>query len=302
MQSKIMNRVLIVLCSLFTSLAMAQKITVAFIPMSYDEERISRNDAKIIQETVLNAFVSSKRFSVVEREKLEEIAKEKSLQRTEAFMDSKETFTEGMNKGASYLIDGNIISVRNSESKHGWECAVNIQLKVLDVSTGEILATENISSEILPVNQAIKEAEKVYLTKDEIAKLALKEKHLREPKANSDDAIMVALQRLSENVQKFTSFNFPMSVSVVEWDVKKKKDFILAAGFNSGIHRGQLLDIVTITEATVGEQTIERKVKIGTAYVYRVDDANFSAATIIDGVKEVLKAKTNNAKLGVITR
>ena len=51
------------------------KTTVAFLTMSYDEETIGRAEARMVQETVTNAFVSSKKFTVVDRQKLEERAK-----------------------------------------------------------------------------------------------------------------------------------------------------------------------------------------------------------------------------------
>lgn len=45
------------------------KTTVAFLPISYDEGIYSSNEARSIQETVINAFVSSNKFTVVDREK-----------------------------------------------------------------------------------------------------------------------------------------------------------------------------------------------------------------------------------------
>lgn len=50
-------------------------------------------------------------------------------------------------KGASYLIATNILGLRHSEVKRGWESMVQLQIKVIDVSTGEIIATENVTSE-----------------------------------------------------------------------------------------------------------------------------------------------------------
>lgn len=276
-----------------------QKIPVAFIPITFEEEKVSATEAKIIQETVLNTFVASKRFTVVDREKLEELAKEKKLQRSEAFMDSDESSKDGVSKGASVLIATNVVSIRNSNVKNGWESAIHLQIKILDVSTGEILATENISSEFSPIDQTIKDARKMYLSKDDIKAIDLRETHLNEIKGHKEDAFMIGLQRLGENVKKFTRFNFPMALNILEWS---KKEFVLGGGYKFGIYKGQILDVVLITDTTIGDKKIERKQKVGSAWVFKVDDDNFSVATIINESKEYKAAKKTGGKLGVLTR
>lgn len=297
------KRLFILLLSFTSYYAVAQeRISVAIIPITYDENKVSTSDAKIIQETVLNTFVATKRFTVVDREKLQDIEKEKKLQRSEAFMDSQSGVKEGVSKGASFLIAANIVSIRHSPVQKGFESAVNLQLKVLDVSTGEILATENVSSELLPIDQVVKNVQKKYFTKDEQKIEELKEKQLNQIKAHKEDAFMVALQRLGENIKKFSSFNFPISLSVLEFDKKNKDEFVLAGGFKIGLHKGQLLEIVKITETQIDGKPVERRQKLTTAWIINVDDENFSKAVIIDENKEYKAAKKINAKLGAIIR
>lgn len=297
------KRLFILLLSLTSYYAIAQeRISVAIIPITFDENRVTNADAKIIQETVLNTFVAAKRFTVVDREKLQEIEKEKKLQRSEAFMDSQSSVKEGVSKGASFLIASNIVSIRHSPIQKGFESAIKIQIKVLDVSTGEIIATENISSELLPIDQTIKNVQKKYFTKDEQKVEELKENQLKQIKAHKEDAFMVALQRLSENIKKFNSFNFPVSLSIVEFDKKNKDEFILGGGFKIGLHKGQQLEIIKITETQIDGKPVERKQKLTTAWVVNVEDENFSKAVIIDENKEYKAAKKINAKLGAIIR
>lgn len=306
----------LLLCSL--CMRAQEKITVAFIPMSYDEDMVSKMEAKIIQETIINGFVAAKRFTVVDRSNLENIENEKKLQRTESFMDSKESIKQGVSKGASYMIHGNIIGIKHMDKKSKWNSTVTIQLKVLDVSTGEILTTESINSEPVPETDASKNILKAYYTKDELKANENLKNQSSELKDNSDASFKVALDRLSENVKLFLSKNFPMHIAIVEWQGKGGKtsvsaamassskgpfkDFVIASGSSSGISKGQILDIITVSTVTIGEKTVDRQQKIGSAFVVRVDDANFSSATVIDGEKNIKKAIAEKATIGVISR
>ncbi|WP_316749653.1 CsgG/HfaB family protein [Pedobacter gandavensis] len=294
-----------------------EKISVAFIPMSFDEEAVSKMEVKIIQETIINSFVSSKRFTVVDRSNLESLEKEKKLQRTEAFMDSKDSFKDGISKGASYLIEGNILGIKHIDKKDKWSSSVTVQLKVLDVSTGEIITTESIDSEPVPEAENLKSIAKAHYNKDELKALENKIVQLNQPKSNSDASFKVALDRLSENVRLFAGKNFPMHIEIVEWIGKAGKsqsaqganvnfkgpfkDFVIAAGSNLGINKGQLLDIVSLSSVNVGGKTINRQQKIGKAWVFSVDDGNFSSATVIDGEKNIKKAVADKVRFGVLT-
>nr|WP_255431129.1 penicillin-binding protein activator LpoB [Pedobacter sp. N36a] len=275
-------------------------------------------EVKIIQETIINSFVSSKRFTVVDRSNMESLEKEKKLQRTEAFMDSKESFKDGISKGASYMIEGNILGVKHTEKKDKWNSNVTIQLKVLDVSTGEIITTESINSELITEADNLKAIIKAYYNKDEIKVLENKKNQLNQSKDNSDASLKAALDRLSENVRLFTSKNFPMRIEIVEWIGKGGKlqsakgdvgsfkgpfkSFVIAAGSNLGINKGQLLDIVSKITVNVGGKAIDRQQKIGTAWVFSVDDGNFSSVTVIDGEKNIKKAVADKVTFGVLTK
>ena len=293
---------LLLLMLISVSLAKAQtKTTVAFLPVSYDEELVNKNEARNIQEAIINSFVSSKRFIVVDRQRIEELEKEKNLQRTEAFMDSEDAFTDGLSKGANYLVDGNIIGIRHSEDSGGWVSSVTVQLRMLNVSTGEIMATESINSELQPESNIIKKAMKSHYSKDELRAAEARSIQLREPKSNSHEAFASALVRLGENINKFTSSILPIDADIVTWDTKKN-ELVLSAGNGIGVQVGQLVDIVKFSSIMVGDREVPRSEVLGTAWIIRVDDQNFSVATIIDNHKAIGKAAKSNEKLGVTIR
>src|SRR5690606_26636595 len=262
------------------------KTTVAFLTMSYDEETIGRAEARMVQETVTNAFVSSKKFTVVDRQKLEELEKEKNLQRSESFMDSQNSFTDGLSKGANYLVDGSIMDVNYSEGKGGWTANVTIQLRMLDVSTGEIMSTGIVSSQFEEDSPVIKKAMKSLYSKDELKAIDAKNALLQAAKEHKKDAFSTALMRLSENTKRFTGTILPIQAEVVSWD-NKKNEIVLAAGSHAGVQVGQLVDVVKISEVSIGNDTVVRNEVVGTAWIVRVDDQNFSVASIIDNQKEI---------------
>lgn len=287
---------------LIYSVQAQDKISIGFIPITYDEYKVESNRAKIIQETIMNAFVATKRFVVVDRDQLEAIEKEKKLQRTEAFMDSKQSYKDGMNKGAAYLVSTNLISSRETEVKGGFNSVTHAQIKLLDVSTGEILVTENISSELSPINQGIKDLKGIILSKADKKVHEFKEDQLNEVKKFEDEAFMISLQRLAENVKRFTSYNFPIALEITNWDKKDKDKFEIAGGYKAGLYQGQRLDIVKVTEVSINEENVLKKIKIGTAYISNVHDENFSEAKVLDDSKEFKEAKKTGATISVLTR
>lgn len=293
------------LCLLFTSLIVfaQERTTIAFLPMSYDESSISKHEAKMIHETVINGFVSSKKFTVVDREKLEDLEKEKSLQRTEAFIDSDNTVSAGLSKGANYLVDPSVMSLRNSELKRDkWETSILIQVRVLDVSTGEILVTESVTSDFTPTSKTVKKIMKDYLSKEEMKRAEAREEQLLESSKFPEEAFGLALVRLGENINKLTSSLFPFAADILQWDPKKKDEFVLTAGHNAGLIAGQVIDVVRKSTITIGDNEIQRSEVLGTAWIIRIDDQNFSRATVIDNHKIIRKAIKDGEEIGVLIR
>ncbi|WP_121965546.1 CsgG/HfaB family protein [Myroides sp. N17-2] len=278
------------------------KISVAFIPITYDSETISTSNARIIQESILNSFVEAKKFTVVDRDKLAEIEVEKKLQRTESFMDSNDVITDGISKGASYLISPSILGVRHTNNKKDWETMLQVQIKVLDVSTGEILATSNINSEYINPEKAIQDARSKCLSKKEIKEFDARQDRLQKVQKHQEDAFIIALERFSDNVKAFTTKHFPLTLEITNWDAKNKNALTISAGSNVGLIPGQMIDIMNITEVTIGERNVQRTQKIATGCIIKVEDPYFADGIILNSEKSFKKLRDNNAPFKVITR
>lgn len=291
-----------IFCLFFTiTMSYAQeRTTLAFLPISYDETAVSSHQARLVQEAIVNGFVASKKFAIVDREKIEELEREKELQRTGSFIDSQSTVTDGLSKGANYIVDTNVMMLRFVDSKDKWNAIINVQFKMLNVTTGEIMNTSSISSEFAPLSDNVLKAMKSYYSKNEFksheAQIAAQQA-LQEYK---EDAFSLALNRLGHNTRKFAGSLLPTRVDIVSWD--KNSEIVLGAGTGIGVEVGNLADVVRVSMVTVGSEEIERHEVIGTAWVYRVDDQNFSVAAIIDNEKNVNRAKKSGEELALVLR
>lgn len=59
------------------------KTGVGIMPFTYVQGAADYQDVNSIQETVINAFVKTKRFNIVDRSKMDALKKEKDLQKSE---------------------------------------------------------------------------------------------------------------------------------------------------------------------------------------------------------------------------
>ena len=82
-----------------------EKTGVGIMSFSFVQGAASSQDVNSIQETVINAFVKTKRFNIVDRSKMDALKKEKELQKSEDFIDGS-VIQQGISLGANYLISG----------------------------------------------------------------------------------------------------------------------------------------------------------------------------------------------------
>ncbi|MBK7432008.1 MAG: hypothetical protein IPI62_14115, partial [Bacteroidetes bacterium] len=88
-----------------------EKTGVGIMPFSFVQGAASSQDVNSIQETVINAFVKTKRFNIVDRSKMDALKKEKDLQKSEDFIDGS-VIEQGVSLGANFLISGHVISAQ----------------------------------------------------------------------------------------------------------------------------------------------------------------------------------------------
>lgn len=268
-----------------------EKTGVGILPFTYVSAAANSQDVNTIQETVTNAFVKTKRFNIVDRTKMDALKKEKDLQKSEDFIDG-EVIQQGVALGATHLISGHVISAQSEEMRATddkgnvtitYKAKLSISLKVIDVSTGQVIVSETI-----------------------------------EPKAGSSllgamgigsnspqAAIEKAIKGIEGKVDDFVNKNFPQTFSIAEIQEKDKKGnatkILIAGGSAFGVSKGDKLKIYEMVEMDVNGKKIQRKKEIGEIKVTKVDDENFSTCSVSSGGLDIATKFDAKSKLIVMT-
>jgi hypothetical protein len=274
----------LVLSCIFCFTGFSQKQTVGILLFNYVESAADYQTVVAIQESVSNGFVKTKRFNIVDRAKMDALKSEKDLQSTEDFMDGS-VVAQSKNLGAEFLISGMVTNAKadrmTSTSEDGtvtvtYKAKLVIQLKVLDVETGQVVTSETI-----------------------------------EPKSGSsfggmmgigastpEKAISKAMKDIEGDIDEFVAKNFPITASIVE---ASAKTIMIAVGSNNGVQKKDTYKVVEISEIEVDGKKMVRKKEIGLIVVSSVEDENFSNCTIKKGGSLIMERKEAGAELKCIS-
>lgn len=225
-----------------------------------------------------------KRFNIVDRSKMDALRNEKDLQATEDFLEGL-TVGQSNSLGAEFLISGLVTQGKADEmtatKEDGtttvtYKAKLVIQMKVLDVETGEIVASETL-----------------------------------EPKSGNsfggmmgigagtpEKAISKALNDIEGDIDEFISKNFPLTASIVE---RNGKTLLIAVGSSYGVSKKDAFKVVEISSIEVDGKTLTRKKEIGQISIQSVDDENFSTCVIKQGEDEIVSKLESKAKLKCIS-
>ncbi len=265
-----------------------EKTTVGILSFTHATDAANAQDVSTIHEAVTNAFVKTKRFNIVDRTKLDAIKKEKELQKSDDFIDG-DVIEQGKSAGATFLISGHVISAQaqkmeTSEGGVTYKAKLVVSLKVIDVSTGQIITSETI-----------------------------------EPKAGStiggmmgvgayspSIAVAKSIKKIEDKIDDFVNRNFPISFSIVEIQEKDgkgvAKTLLLGGGSGFGLKKGDRLKVVLVSEIEVNGKKMTRKKEIGEIKITKIEDENFSICSINNGGDIIATNFEAKAKLQVITK
>lgn len=126
-----------------------------------------------VAEKVVQIVTNTKRFTVVDRTSYDKVKAELEFQKSEAFLDSKNTVKQDVALAAQNMIVGNILkmsvyAMKNTDgSVNGYKSSVAFTLKVNEVETGKTTEAESFQTEVSPlmlspesaVNEALKSIE-----------------------------------------------------------------------------------------------------------------------------------------------
>jgi len=269
---------------LVTYSAIAQKQTIGVLPFSYVSGNVEGSSVYAIQEAVSNGFIKTKRFNIVDRTKMDALRQEKDLQSSEDFIDGS-VVAQSKNMGAESLVSGMIVearTTRNSSTLDDGTVVVNytakldIQLKVIDVETGQIIASESIKPQSTGLLGSV-----LGLGQD-----------------TPEGALTKAIADIESEIDSFISRNFPLTVSIAEVN---SKTVLIAAGSALGLEKKDKFQVVEITKMEVDGKILTRKKEIGQVIVKSVDDENFSTCTVKSGADAIAAKFGSQAELKCVS-
>lgn len=284
----------IYLTTIFTLLTFAgfsqSKTIVGIMPFNSNESNYNRNQNQnqtkniiAIQDAVSDAFLAAKRFTLVEREKMALIKGEKKTQMGEDYIDGQ-TVEQSKSMGASYIVTGNVTEALFEEKQSelsgiggfsipSRKAKISFNIKVIDVSTGEIMASEKFSAE-----------------------------------GKGKNGYDEALDLVKPNIEKFIKDNFKITASIASIEEKNASNeavkILISGGTGIGLKPQTTLKVFELTSLMVDGKKIPRKKEIGQIVVEKVEDENFSICNVVSG-GAVITAKSesgSNLKCEIISQ
>ena len=252
-----------------------------------------------VEEVVSSSFGKTKRFNLVGRSQMSAIKKEKELQKTEDFIDNN-YISQTKSLGAQLLVSGNVTSVNATQETHtdsqgrtsySYNSTITLDLKVLDVETGQVIASDVVSSK----------ADKGLLDLKSWGNALT-----GSTPSSGQEAYSVALKRLEKEIDNFVSKNFPVSFLIAEIQEQggdgSAKTILISGGSAFGLKKGDKLSVAELVEMEVGGKKIIRKKEIGELKITKVEDENFSICEVKSGGIDINSKFKAQAKLQITTK
>ncbi|WP_304721492.1 CsgG/HfaB family protein [uncultured Alistipes sp.] len=173
--------------------------------------------AGLVTEKVVEMLTNTHRFQVVDRTSYDKVHAELELQKSEAFIDSKNIANQGVAVAAEKMITGHIAKIpvyamKNPDgSVKGYKASVAFQMKVVDVETGlstEATSFQGQTSEIM---------------------------------MSPESAVTQSMFSLQKELEEYFRKNFPLSAEIIKiLDYKKEVagTLLLNVGKSHGIAVG----------------------------------------------------------------
>jgi hypothetical protein len=223
-----------------------------------------------VAEKVVQVVTNTKRFNVVDRTSYDKVKQELELQKTEAFLDSKNTVKQDAALAAEYMIIGHIIkmsvyAMKNPDgSVNGYKASVAFTLKVNEVETSKTTEAESFQTEVSPLM------------------------------LSPESAVNEALRSIEPNLTAYFNKTFPLITKIskiLTTEKDKAESVLIAGGKDFGFKEGDKL-IVEKIEIIEGKQYPSQ---IGEIKITKIAGNDFSECTVSSGGKEIL-ARFNTAE------
>lgn len=257
-----------------------EKLSIGVLPTT-NTDGMAYKETVLVSEELTNALIKAKRFNVVDRSKLDALKQERELQKTEDFMDGT-IIAQSKSIGANYLLSSTMGNYEND----GNTCKFTLTIKLIDVETGSVVASESIQPKSGGFGKALLNAAVNTALLETGGALSTK-----------GQALKKALDKLVPEIDKFIYTNFPITFYIVELQSDGK--LLVSGGSESGVKKGSKLKVYEEVIINVGGKSVKRKKELAELAVDKVEDENFSICSIKSGDKEVKERLSKNTPLFV---
>jgi len=266
-----------------------KKVTIAIAPFTYSKDSVSLVDAKAINKQVLDYITGYGHLTVVRGSDLQYINVERELQKGEDFIDGR-TLQQGANMGAEFMLVGHVVANSGDEGPV-------IHISIVDVATGQIKASEIISSNT-------RHSVSVKNSIDDNMINLYKKTGLWKNTGQSQDAILKAFSNsiftenpLKKQVKGFIDEQFPLRIGITLFDeIDEKsgvKTILLFANEKTGLKKGDNFIIVEASQIINPDGTTGiREKEIGKAKVVYFEE-NFTYCKVLNGGKYLVEKQGN---------
>lgn len=228
--------------------------------------------ADAVAEKVVQVVTNTHRFIVVDRTSYDKIKEELEFQKTEAFIDSKNTVRQDVAIAAQRMIVGHLVKMNVYTMKNsyggisGYKASAAFTLKVNDVETGMVT-----------------EAESFQTTESPLA-------------ASKEQAVNQALASLDDVLYAYIAKTFPVTVKIVKVQESKKEaasKVLIGGGKAYGLKEGNLLRVEVI-EMIDG---MPYPTEIGELKVTSLAGENFAECKVTKGGKQISTQLASGSKI-----
>ncbi|GAB6393817.1 MAG: penicillin-binding protein activator LpoB [Bacteroidales bacterium] len=249
------------LLSSFTSYSQADLKPV--VGVSEFTSEVNSKYSAAVAEKVVQVVTNTHRFTVVDRTSYDKVKEELEFQKSEAFIDSKNTVQQDVVLAAQYLIIGHVVkmsvyAMKNADgSVNGYKASTAFTLKVNDVETGKTTESESFQTKVSPL--------------------------MLSPESAVNEALVSVESELNEYFIK----TFPLTTKIVKILTTQKDaatTILIAGGRTFGFKEGDKLTVERI-EMLDGKPYPSG---VGELKVSKIAGEDFSECSVSKGGKDIL--------------
>ena len=245
----------------FLSTLFAQKKSVGFAPFSYNHQSASQESALTIYNYVVQAFDATQRFSVKDRiYGFQVVSDEQELTKNEKFMDGDVLVKKGKLEDAEWMVSGQIMAAGAVPLKDGgFESNIAFFIRVYDVVTGEVVASEIISpdgrADFADNSTASIGKESGFWSK------VLKGAKDEGTGQNEQEALSMGMQKLLPHIKSFVREKFPFEFNefLIQPDEFGVKKVIVRGSEQMGAELGQIFNVIFLDIVEFGDEKVVSK-------------------------------------------